>query len=172
MKTIKILLTLVLCFTILVSCKIDDDIKQHGGILADRDIVSSILKELEDKKNSSLAEDGDVFWSLSGTIWHKSADCSYLSNSKEVYHGSIEDAKLEGKVRECTRCFSTEEDKSYAELEGNPIESHHVFFTKESNVWHENINCLELLGVEKIYNASIDKAKELGKESACDKCEK
>lgn len=172
MKTIKILLTLVLCLTILASCKIGNDIKQHGGILADRDVVSSILKELEDKKNSSLAEDGDVFWSLSGTIWHKSADCSYLSNSKEVYHGTLEDAKLEGKERECTRCFASEEDKVYAELEGNPIESNHVFFTKESKLWHENINCLELLGAEKIYNSSVNKAKELGKESACDKCGK
>lgn len=170
MKIIQILLFFMLFAVLLSSCDKDNDMDKNTGILADSDKVSSILKDLEDKENSSLAEDGDVFWTPSGTIWHNSALCSYLSSSKTVYHGSIEEAKLEGKTRECTRCFASEEDRAYSEIEGNPIEEGDVFFTRSEKTWHRDINCTALRGAEQIYNASVEKAKELGKTVSCDEC--
>ena len=172
MKIIKQMLIFLLCALAFASCNMEKELQKNTGILADKNVVSSIIKDLEDKENSSLAGDGDVFWTASGALWHKSDDCSYLANSKEILHGPLDEAKLAGKERACQRCFATEEDKTYADLEDNPIENDHVFFSRDEKVWHTNINCLRLLGAEKIYNASVDTARELGKTSCCDECEK
>ena len=172
MKIAKILAVLFAVLVILSACSLDDENGILGGILVNEDVLSSIKQEALDKENSMLAADGDVFWSASGTIWHATYECSFLANSKTVYHGSVDEARLEGKERECSRCFLTEEDKLYAALEGNPISEGDVFFTKEGELWHTDINCSSLLGADRIYNADTDKAKELGKSGVCDKSNK
>lgn len=79
---------------------------RNTGILADDAAVSSIKQEIEDRENSLLAAEGDVFWTASGTSWHESYKCSYLTNSKTIYHGTVEQAQLEGKSKPCSRCSS------------------------------------------------------------------
>ena len=169
MKILKILVICLAFLCIFSSCK-NDKLSANGGILLDKYVLSSILKENEDRENSLMANDGDVFWTPSGKIWHASSDCSYLSNSKEIIHGTPDEARLAGKTGECSKCFLSDEDKQYEKLEGNPIEKSDVFFTKEGNAWHTDINCPKISGAEKIYNASIAKAKQLGKTHSCDEC--
>ncbi|MBO5716109.1 MAG: hypothetical protein J6S23_06960 [Clostridia bacterium] len=108
MKIIKIiaLCLIVVCF--FASCSNNSDKIRNTGILANDEAISSIKQEIEDKENSYLAAEGDVFWTSSGTNWHQSYKCSYLSNSKTIYHGTIEEAKLEGKVKACERCSKVE----------------------------------------------------------------
>lgn len=171
MKTINLLICLILAVLIFSSCTSNADENRQNSVLVDRDVLSSIIQDIEDKENSYLADDGNVFWTDSGKIWHATYECSYLANSNEILHGTIEQAMLEGKERACTRCFTTEEDKAYAELEGKVIEKDDVFFLREGNEWHSDINCPKLIGAEKIYNASLEKARELGKTGACDECE-
>lgn len=170
MNILKLLIFCVLFLSIFVSCSYGETDDRNEGILVDRDVLSSIIKDEQDKENSLLANDGDVFWTPSGTIWHATYECSYLSTSKEIYHGSVEDAMLDGKERECSRCFSDDIDKAYSDLEGNPIEKNDVFFTKDDEKWHSDINCPHILGADNVYNASMEKAKELGKTVACDEC--
>lgn len=172
MKVSKILLCCFSLIMIFSSCNIQDEGGASGGILVNSDVLASIKQEAADRENSSLASSTDVFWTPSGSIWHKSYDCSFLANSKTIYHGSVDEAKLEGKERECSRCFLTDEDKLYAELEDNTIEHGDVFFIREENIWHTDINCSSILGADKVYNASIEEALELGKEMPCDKCGK
>lgn len=141
-----------------------------GGILLDDDVLASILQENEDRENSLLAEDGEVFWTPSGSIWHATSDCPHIRNSSIILHGTVEEAMLDGKIRECLSCFADESDALYKDIENDPIRSDHVFFTRDGNEWHKDINCSVIEGAEKIYNASISKAKELGKTSACEEC--
>ena len=156
MNILKILIFCMLASLIFSSCSNGEDKDRNNGILLDENVLSSILKDIEDKKNSLLAEDGDVFWTPSGTLWHATYECSYLSKSKEIYHGSVDLAMLDGKERPCSRCFASEDDKLYAEIEGAPITESDVFFTKECDVWHYDINCQLICGAEKVYNASIE----------------
>lgn len=170
MNISKILIFCMLLALTLTSCSGGTKIEKDLGILVTDEVLSSIVKDMQDKGDSSLADDGDVFWTPSGKIWHKSSECSYLSSSKEIYHGSIEEAMLEGKERQCTKCFADETDKLYAELVGNPISANDVFFTRDGECWHTDINCSVISGALEVYNASVARAKELGKTVACEEC--
>ena len=104
----KILALCIILACFFASCSNAVDGTRNTGILADEGAVSSIKQEIEDRENSLLAAEGDVFWTASGTSWHESYKCSYLSNSKTIYHGTVEEAKLEGKSKPCSRCSSGE----------------------------------------------------------------
>jgi hypothetical protein len=153
----------------LISCESGSRSDKNEGILANSDTIASIKQALEDKENSDLAQDGDVFWTPSGSLWHESDDCSYLANSKTVYHGSVEQAKMEGKERVCTRCSASSGDV-YDQLKKNPIQSGDVFFTKDGNIFHRDINCNALKSADNIYYASEERAKMLGKSDECSEC--
>ena len=47
-----------------------------------------------------------VFWTMSGSVWHVTAECSALAKSKSVLSGTEEQAKQAGKSRVCKRCGS------------------------------------------------------------------
>ncbi len=171
MKYIRLLVIFFIVSLLLPSCNSIIDDSRYTGVLADDEIVASIKQEMEDKENSDMAKDGEVFWTKSGKLWHGSIDCSYLANSKTVLHGTIEEAKLAGKEKACDRCSTGVTDSFYESLENNEIKPGDVFFVKDGNVWHTNINCSEILGAQKIYYADKETAKMLGKSSACTKCE-
>ena len=95
-----IILSIILCL-ILPSCNTEADDSRYTGIRADESIVSSIRQDIQDKEDSLLANDGDVFWTESGKLWHNSYKCSYLANSKTIIHGTIDEAKFEGKDKAC-----------------------------------------------------------------------
>lgn len=172
MKIIKFIIFCIAFSLALPSCTAKDDDGKYTGVRANEEVVSSIRQDILDKENSLLANENDVFWTESGKLWHSDLDCSYLSNSKTILHGTVEEAKLEGKEKGCERCTSTSIDSIYEALENNEYKSGDVFFTKECKVWHTNINCSTILGAQKIYFADITTAKWLGKDSACDECNK
>jgi hypothetical protein len=107
---------MVLCFAlalILISCDSPTKQSRNTGILANNKVVSSIKQEMADKENLLLANKDDVFWTPSGSIWHASYECSYLANSKIIYHGTVEEAKLDGKGRACERCADEDNNAFY-----------------------------------------------------------
>ena len=163
------LFLLIILSILFAACAIDGG-DGVGGIRVDSDVLSSIIKDIKDREDSYLAEDGDVFWTASGSLWHATYECSHIADSKTIYHGSVEEAILEGKERACSRCFTTELDKAYAKLEGDPIKNGDVFFTRDGEVWHSDINCIHLNVNKTVYNASVEKAVELGKTRACEDC--
>ncbi len=164
-----IILSIILCL-ILPSCNTEADDSRYTGIRADESIVSSIRQDIQDKEDSLLANDGDVFWTESGKLWHNSYKCSYLANSKTIFHGTIDEAKFEGKEKACERCLSGTTDSIYESLENNEYKAGDVFFTKEGNVWHTDLNCEVILGAQKIYFADEITANLLGKTSKCTEC--
>ena len=172
MKYIKIMALCCAWVFVLVSCDSPTKESRNTGILANNKVVSPIKQEIEDRENLLLANKDDVFWTPSGTIWHASYECSYLANSKIIYHGTVEEAKLEGKKRFCERCSGEDNNAIYEKLAQNEIKSGDVFFIKNSDTWHKDLNCENILGSQKIYFASIEVAKSLGKIYSCEKCGK
>ena len=70
--------------------------------------VAATLAYQQIKGNVSVpSEDEDtVFWTVSGSVWHVTAECSALAKSKSVLSGSEGQAKQAGKTRVCKRCGS------------------------------------------------------------------
>jgi len=124
-KTFTIALTLILTICML-SCDFDES-RHHlsGGVLLDDEKISEIKNEVlseatkadENKEEKTEAatpkpieenteEQNDVvYWTESGTVWHKNADCSHIKNSSKIFSGKISDAQDAGKSKACSRCF-------------------------------------------------------------------
>lgn len=171
MKIINLVI-LSFAFSLLFSsCNSKSYDERYTGVLADENVVSSIRQEMKDKENSLLANEDDVFWTESGKIWHKSYKCSYLANSKKILHGSIEEAKFEGKEKACEKCSSGTMDSIYESLENNEYKEGDVFFTKDDTVWHTDLNCSVIVGAQKVYFANEATAKFLGKTTHCTECD-
>ena len=171
MKLVKLTILSIIVCLLLPSCVQKSDGARYTGMLANESVVSSIRQDIENKENSLLANEGDVFWTESGKLWHESYKCSYLANSKTILHGTVEEAKLAGKEKVCERCSSGDTAGAYEELEGREYQAGDVFFTKDGAVWHTDINCKIIVGAQKIYFADVSTAKLLGKSQACSECE-
>lgn len=170
MKALKITVLSIAISFLLISCSIDASEPKRTGILINGEVLASIRQELYDKENSLLAEDGDVFWSRSGVLWHSSHTCSYLANTKTVYHGTVDEARLEGKERACSRCFSESEEDIYGQLSQNPIMSGDVFFTRDGEKWHVSEDCTAIEDGIDIYHGNKALALALGKTEPCEEC--
>ena len=101
-----------------------DESKNHlsGGVLLDDEMISEIKnevlsgateKETEEKstdattnpeKETKVENNGVVYWTESGSVWHESATCSHLKNSSKILSGSAADAQKAGKSKACSRC--------------------------------------------------------------------
>lgn len=172
MKAIELVILSIIICLVLLSCSQKEDDARYTGILANESVVSSLRQDIADREDSLLANKDDVFWTESGKIWHLSHDCSYLANSKVILHGTVEEAKFEGKEKACDKCSSGNLDSFYDSLENNEYKHGDVFFTREGKVWHTDLNCSVIVGAQKIYFADEATAKLLGKFEACEECER
>ncbi|OZG69322.1 hypothetical protein [Bifidobacterium eulemuris] len=54
---------------------------------------------------AQLADDGEVYWTASGDVYHFNPDCPHLKRSAEIYSGTIEEAFADNhKTRACKDC--------------------------------------------------------------------
>ncbi len=172
MRNIKIIAFNIFILLVLSSCTSGSGEERNMGVLADSEIVASIRQEILDKQNSYLAADGDVFWTISGSSWHNNPTCSYLANSKTLYHGSIEEAKMNGKEKPCSRCASSGSSVNvYDQIADNPLLDGDVFFTEGGDIWHIYSDCSALEDGEPVYHGNEALAWALGKTSICSECE-
>lgn len=116
MKRLIFFVAAVLCLAVcLVSCS------SYSKTVSDFDAgetltpegVESILaaiSEMEaavtEKYPAVTDENGDavVFWTGSGSVWHRSRECSSLKRSTNIKSGNISDAESAGKKRACSVC--------------------------------------------------------------------
>ena len=105
-------LTLVLCAC--SKSQISSD-EYYGGESMNAEILSEIAESVfnESKKDSENGagnseseskHDGVYYWTNSGSVYHKWADCGHLKNSSEILSGSHDDALLAGKQKLCSTC--------------------------------------------------------------------
>ena len=120
-STIKIISLILLAFfsLSLFSCDLDES-KHHlsGGELLDAGRMSEIKEEIlteestertkEQAENTTETETDDgtiVYWTESGNVWHKSASCTHIKNSANLFAGTVTRAIESGKSAACTKCF-------------------------------------------------------------------
>lgn len=86
----------------LTSDKNDEASEKNG----DGEISNETLSEpINDNSNENTNENkSTVYWTTSGKVWHTTSGCRYLKNSKDVLHGSIDEAKEAGKTKACSAC--------------------------------------------------------------------
>ena len=165
---IKILACLVLMCILLFSCSQDNEPK-NTGIKVDKEVFESIRQSIADKQDPILANDGDVFWTPSGTLWHLYYDCSYVVNSNTVLHGTLEEAKTAGKVKECERCSK---NRSEIYPQTDEIKEGDVFWTRSGNLWHTEQDCRYISNSNEVLHGSVEEAKNAGKTGICSSCDK
>ena len=115
MRRIGFVLVCVLVVVSLASCSDSRDGFYTGEILGSEALESILAsvgtdtpttKQQEDTKSPETAppEDGVYYWTEKGSVWHTLRDCSYLSESQNVFEGSMDNAVVAGKERPCSRC--------------------------------------------------------------------
>jgi outer membrane biosynthesis protein TonB len=60
--------------------------------------------ESETTESETVAVSGKVYWTKSGSVYHKDRDCYHLKKSQSVSEGSVEQAVSLGKERLCASC--------------------------------------------------------------------
>ena len=87
----------------------EDAINENNVSEAPLQSVPETLPSEETPAASSVSENitqavSVVYWTEGGTVYHLRDTCSTLKRSKEIFHGSIEDAILAQKERACKTC--------------------------------------------------------------------
>ena len=59
--------------------------------------------EQEGEPNTSIK--GKVYWTPSGTKYHKDPKCSYIQNAKQLQSGTVAQAINHGASQPCSRCI-------------------------------------------------------------------
>ena len=72
--------------------------------ITEENITEKISTESNSQTDNGYSESDLLYWTENGEVWHKSKDCRYLRNSKEIICGTYSDAIDAGKVRPCSAC--------------------------------------------------------------------
>ncbi len=61
-----------------------------------------------EQKEAAMDQFGDeyVYWTRFGKVYHTDQECSHLNQSEVLYHGTVEDAIANNRVRLCKTCAS------------------------------------------------------------------
>ena len=105
----KRLLSLLIICLLLASCHGGDEFQ--GGRPITKEELASLSAELSGgakEPTETTPNDGTVlylvYWSEGGSVYHNTADCRHLKDSKTVESGSIQDAVNKGKEKACSAC--------------------------------------------------------------------
>ena len=75
-----------------------------GEALSPEEQQSLYSARLEQEGELNVSAKGKVYWSPSGTKYHKDPNCSSLKNAKEVLSGTAAQAANHGATEPCSRC--------------------------------------------------------------------
>ncbi len=89
----------------LVSCSAQGKVEASSGEIISPEEQASLYEErLEQEGEPNVSVKGTVYWTPSGTKYHKDSDCSSMKNAKEVYAGTVAQAANHGACEPCSRC--------------------------------------------------------------------
>lgn len=98
------LIMLVLLFA-LTGCNTQVSVEASSGDPLSREEQASLFEErLEQQSEPNPDTKGTVYWTPSGTKYHKNPNCSYLKNAKELLSGTPLQAANHGADSPCSRC--------------------------------------------------------------------
>ena len=128
--------------------------------------------------------EGEVFWLVGGSVWHKSKECSYIHDDSDVCHGSVSEAMADGMLRLCSRCEKNYPDQSKEDdaqdepsaTEGGehetktPGDFDYVYVTEQGTRWHADPECRGLSGSDSVRKIYFFETKAYGKNTPCSIC--
>ena len=90
---------------VLVSCSTPNRTEVSSGeALSPEEQQSLYSARLEQEGELNVSAKGKVYWTPSGTKYHKDPNCSSLKNAKEVHSGTAAQAANYGASEPCSRC--------------------------------------------------------------------
>ena len=112
------LISLVLFSVCSCSYKVVTNDEYYGGESMNAEILSQIAESIfnetasdaeslssqDESENSTKSHDGIYYWTDSGSVYHKWADCGHLKGSQSIKSGSKDEAILSGKETLCSSC--------------------------------------------------------------------
>ncbi|MBQ7378724.1 MAG: hypothetical protein IJW70_03475 [Clostridia bacterium] len=100
----RIAIVLLVLWLVLVGCG-EQRIRVENGETLDRDEQESLYDQrAEQQSEPDISGKGVVYWTQSGTKYHKDPTCSFLKNAKELLSGTIAQAANHGADSPCSRC--------------------------------------------------------------------
>ena len=96
---------IVLLILVLTACGKQQGIEVVSGELLSLEEQQSLYEQrFEQVSEPDLDSTAKVYWSSTGSKYHKNPKCSYLKNAKDVQSGTLAQAANHGAGSPCTRC--------------------------------------------------------------------
>lgn len=104
MRSVLCMFALLLAL-ILVGCSVPNGTEVASGEELLPEEQRSLYEQREEQEGElGNAFKGTVYWTQSGTKYHKDKNCSYIKNAKQLQSGKIEQAINHGASEPCSRC--------------------------------------------------------------------
>lgn len=95
----------LLLLLVLAGCRAPSKVEASGGeVLSPEEQQSLYEQRVEQEGEPNTAHRGTVYWTPSGTKYHKDPDCSYIQNAKQLQSGTVAQATNHGASEPCSRC--------------------------------------------------------------------
>ncbi len=100
----RVVLVLLVLALALIGCSAQR-IRTENGEELGRDEQQSLYDDrLEQQGEPDISAKGTVYWTQSGTKYHRDPACSYIKNAKELHSGTVAEAANHGASSPCSRC--------------------------------------------------------------------
>ncbi len=93
----------LLCL-LLASCTGTGIVSHNGTELTPEEQASMYESREQEHPTPDLPDKGTVYWSPSGSKYHRDPDCGYLKNASKIYQGTPMEAANHGADSPCARC--------------------------------------------------------------------
>ena len=102
----RVCLTVCVVLLFLVGCRTQSGVEISSGEPLSHSEQQSLFEQRSKQESEPDASTrGTVYWTSGGTKYHKSTDCSYIQNAKELQSGTVAQAINHGADGPCSRCF-------------------------------------------------------------------
>ena len=106
----RILIFLMGCLLLIGAVACTRDTFQAGRPITKEELLSmSEALFTEAPEPDVIYPEGTVHWTAGGSVYHTHADCSHLRRSKEILHGTLDEAIDAGKDKICSSCEKKQE---------------------------------------------------------------
>ena len=105
MRRLILLLIAVITVLALTACSPSHDFEGgHPISREDLESMSEALFDTEAPTEDETSPPGIVYWTDSGSVYHRDPNCRHLTKAEKVKSGYIGNAEMYGKDRPCSVC--------------------------------------------------------------------